>query len=222
MGRDAWQLARIRELGTPIGTAQFVAEAMEARFVEERRLWEAIPSVPDLQCAWQILVQNANPRANHTLRTLLPSECAGYAEAHDMGMWSSQVQRMPCASRRSGTPQSFVHMNAVARICREAGDRVRFNAFLRDMNINVGAADERRIEVLAQDLPSFGGAQLAVDVGLRSVLSATGEHSPPHCRSGRCRVAQGETGQREDIPGADRDRKVHVGRGRRRNRWSLE
>ena len=42
----------------------------------------------------------------------------------------------------------------VAKICHEAGARVRFNAFLRDMN--VGAADERRIEVLAQDLPSFG------------------------------------------------------------------
>ena len=44
----------------------------------------------------------------------------------------------------------------VARICREARARVRFNAFLKDMNINVGAADERRIVVFAQDLPSFG------------------------------------------------------------------
>ena len=75
---------------------------------------------------------------------------------------------------QEGTPVE----RRVARICREAGARVRFNAFLRDMNINVGAADERRIEVLAQDLPSFGGAQLAVDVTLRSVLSATGEPHP--------------------------------------------
>ena len=89
LGRDTWQPAGIRVLGTPIGTAQFVAEAMEARIVEERRLWEAIPSVPDLQCAWQTLVQSANPRANHTLRTLPPSECAGYAEAHDAGMWNT-------------------------------------------------------------------------------------------------------------------------------------
>ena len=50
LGRDAWQPAGIRVLGTPIGTAQFVTEAMEARIAEERRLWEAIPSVPDLQC----------------------------------------------------------------------------------------------------------------------------------------------------------------------------
>ena len=51
---------------------------------------------------------------------------------------------------------------ALARVCREAGARVRFNAFLRDMNVNVAVTDERRIEVLAQDLPCFGGAQLAV------------------------------------------------------------
>ena len=66
----------------------------------------------------------------------------------------------------------------LARVCREAGARVRFNAFLRDMNVNVAATDERRIEVLAQDLPCFGGAQLAVDVTLRCVLSSTGEPHP--------------------------------------------
>ena len=36
----------------------------------------------------------------------------------------------------------------LARVCREAGARVKFNAF----------TDTRRIEVLAQDLPCFGGA----------------------------------------------------------------
>ena len=65
----------------------------------------------------------------------------------------------------------------LARVCREASARVRFNAFLRNMNVNVAATDERRIEVLAQDLPCFGGAQLAVDITLRCVLSSVGE---PH------------------------------------------
>ena len=40
---------------------------------------------------------------------------------------------------------------------REAGARVRFNAFLRDMNVGVLADDTRRIEVLAQDLPCLAG-----------------------------------------------------------------
>ena len=44
---------------------------------EERKLWDAIPSIQDLQCAWQLVVQSANPRANHMLRTLPPSLPAG-------------------------------------------------------------------------------------------------------------------------------------------------
>ena len=66
----------------------------------------------------------------------------------------------------------------MARICREAGATVRFNALLRDvMNIGVRATD-RHIEVLAQDLSCFGSAQLAVDVTLRGVLSSEGEPHP--------------------------------------------
>ena len=66
----------------------------------------------------------------------------------------------------------------LARVCREAGARVKFNAALRDMNLGVPGADERWIEVLAQDLPCFGGAQLAIDITLRSALCATGEPQP--------------------------------------------
>ena len=46
------------------------------------------------------------------------------------------------------------------------------------MNIGVAAGDGRRIEVLAQDLPCYAGAQLAVDVTLRSALRANGEAHP--------------------------------------------
>ena len=66
----------------------------------------------------------------------------------------------------------------VARIFREAGAQVRYNAYLRDMNIGVSSVDERRVEVLAQDLPCFGGAQLAVDVTLVSALCSSGEPQP--------------------------------------------
>ena len=47
---------------------------------------------------------------------------------------------------------------------------MRFNAFLKDVNVGVSATDDRRIEVLAQDLPCFGGSQLAVDVTVRCGL----------------------------------------------------
>ena len=63
----------------------------------------------------------------------------------------------------------------VARIFREAGAQVRYNAYLRDMNVGVSSVDERRVEVLVQDLPCFAGSQLAVDVTLVSALCSTGE-----------------------------------------------
>ena len=54
-------------------------------------MWEAIPTVHDLQCWWQILLQSANPRANHTLRTLPPSLCAEYGQLDDEGVWNTAV-----------------------------------------------------------------------------------------------------------------------------------
>ena len=55
---------------------------------------------------------------------------------------------------------------------------MKFNAYLRDMNLGVRGTDERRIEVLAQDLLCFNGAQLAIDITLRSAVCASGEAQP--------------------------------------------
>ena len=63
----------------------------------------------------------------------------------------------------------------LARVFREAGARVRFNAFLGHMNVGEPATDTRRIEVLAEDLPCFAGAQLYVDITLRSALTRNAE-----------------------------------------------
>ena len=73
LGEDAWQPHGIVVLGTPLGSEQLTRAKLQNRMDEERRLWERIPNVPDLQCGWQILLLSANPRANHTLRTLPPS-----------------------------------------------------------------------------------------------------------------------------------------------------
>ena len=87
-------------------------------------------------------------------------------------------QRAACPhsghTQKRATPVERV----MARICREAGARVKFNAFLKDMNVSVPTSDLRRIEVLAQDLPCFGGAQLAVDV-LSEALSRGMERLSP-------------------------------------------
>ena len=74
---------------------------------------------------------------------------------------------------------AFVHAHlqpkrTFARLCREAGATVRLNAILWDMNINVPAADEWAIEVLASGLEMNHGAQLAVDITVRSAVTSCG------------------------------------------------
>lgn len=64
--------------------------------------------------------------------------------------------------------------HAAARMCREAGARVSTNMFVRDMNIDTPVTDERRIEVVANGLPLWGGAQLAIDTTLVCPLRADG------------------------------------------------
>ena len=76
----------IKVLGTPLGSAEFEQEATNQRLQEERRLWEAIQWIPDLQCAWQVLLQCSGPRCHHTLRTMPPGSSSSYAEGHDEGM----------------------------------------------------------------------------------------------------------------------------------------
>ena len=59
----------------------------------------------------------------------------------------------------------------MARICREAGARVKENQLLRDL---VAADDQRRIEVIANGLPFWGGKQVAIDTTVVSALTGRG------------------------------------------------
>ena len=59
-------------------------------------------------------------------------------------------------------------------VCREAGATVAMHALVRDLNIVPVRQDERRIEIIANGLPLWGGVQLAVDTTLVSPLTAAG------------------------------------------------
>ena len=79
---------------------------MEERITKENALWEAIPTVPDLQCAWQILLQSANPRANHTMRTMPPGSSASHWQTHDEGIWATAkvlLDGLPAAEETTET-----------------------------------------------------------------------------------------------------------------------
>ena len=63
----------------------------------------------------------------------------------------------------------------MARSCREAGAIVKTNVLLKKLNAGVSAGDRRQLEVLAQGVSCKHGSQLAIDVTLRSAVSALGE-----------------------------------------------
>ena len=51
---------------------------------------------------------------------------------------------------------------------------VAMHTLVRDLNVGSVPGDDRRIEVIANGLPLWGGMQLAVDTTLVSALSSTG------------------------------------------------
>ena len=70
--------------------------------------------------------------------------------------------------------RGFAVESITARICRQAGGRVSMNVFVRDLELPVPVNDARRLEVVVDGLPLFGGAQLAVDSTLVSALHCDG------------------------------------------------
>ena len=63
-------------LGTPLGHPRFVAAHTDTRLLEEARLLQELPLLPD-----------ASPRADHIMRTLPPDPSASYARGHDDAVW---------------------------------------------------------------------------------------------------------------------------------------
>ena len=90
LDKEVWSPEGVQVLGSPIGSEAFIQAFRDRRFEEERRLWKAIPSVLDLQCAW-LLLQYAGPRCHHVLRTVPPSQSARYAAGHDEGMYQTMT-----------------------------------------------------------------------------------------------------------------------------------
>ena len=89
--------------------------------------------------------------------------------------WPKSVStRAACARSGVLAGRGWALESAVARVCREAGGRVTTNVMIRDSDLTQpGVADARRLKVVADGLPLFGGAQLAVGA-LRSDGTADG------------------------------------------------
>ena len=70
--------------------------------------------------------------------------------------------RAACATAAVLGRRGFALESAAARVCREAGARVSLNVRVQDMDLaRPDALDNRRLEIVADGLPLFLGAQLA-------------------------------------------------------------
>ena len=101
---------------------------------------------------------------------------------------------------------------------------MRWQAKLRDMNVTVSANDDRAIEVLASGLPMFQGAQLAVDITIRSPLTATGAPVPNTSHTAGAALLQARRDKERkyaELLAGDRCRLVVVGVDTG-GRWSAE
>ena len=87
--------------------------------------------------------------------------------------------RAACARAGVLGRRGFAPESAAARICREGGARVTTNVMVRDMDLAApNPGDARRLEIVADGLPLFGGAQLAIDTTLISTSHCDGSARP--------------------------------------------
>ena len=104
-----------------------------------------------------------------------------------------QETSQECCSRlKVEVTSSKAVESAIARTCREGGARVSTNVFVRDSDLGqFNHLECRRLEVVADGLSLFGGAQLAIDTTLVSFAAGW------HCKGmrkgrGRFRCARWE------------------------------
>ena len=96
--------------------------------------------------------------------------------------------RAACSEARVFGRRGFPLECAAAQVCREGGARVTTNMFVRDMDLAAhNAVDNRRLEVVADRLTLWRGAQLAIDTTMAPEPGqpiTTGGH-PPRTFRGR-------------------------------------
>ena len=141
---------------------------------------------------WRRSRIRTNSKGVHSLTPLIPRVAPG-AVATPASCDKGGVRRLSCLSGRVWVPPSRVLPDSEVE---EEGNTHRAHHgpnlprswCLGEVHRvpsrherGVPAADGRRIEVQAQDLPLFGGVQLAADITLRSVLTCNGE-SHPHAK----------------------------------------
>ena len=130
-------------------------------------------------------------------RLRLPLTLSGRSCRCGLPLDSSGHHRAACARAGLLGRRGFALESVAARICREAGGRVTTNVMFRDLDLAApNMFDARRLEVVVDGLPLFGGVQLAVDTTMVSALH-NGEarrgaaHTDGVALKGSCSKAEG-------------------------------
>ena len=124
------------------------------------------PPVPTPEC--RTMSSESCCSADSAYLPLAPKSCGGLLDVY--GNHRSACAQVGVLARRAGPLE-----RAAARICKEAGARVALHVALRDLNLDVPASDGCRIEVVANGLPLWQGAQVAVDATVVSPVRRAGQ-----------------------------------------------
>ena len=87
-----------------MGHPDFVRAQLETTQAEHQVLLDRIPSLPDLQSAWSLLVHCAASRANYFLHVVPPELGEEFASAHDRSLWACLCNMMGIAKPPHAKP----------------------------------------------------------------------------------------------------------------------
>ena len=82
----------LRVLGLPLGRGEYIRAELAALHTKQQPLLEAIPTLPDLQTSWLMLLCCAPPRPHYALRGLRPDLMRDFAIAHDQSIHQCLAQ----------------------------------------------------------------------------------------------------------------------------------
>ena len=177
---DEFELGGIRQ-----GWQHEAASRVEQQF-RDQVLFERLPA-----SARALMRSQAGPGAGTAL-PVVPTSYLTQIPPHLFRVILLRRLRLPLPPSllrcRCGRPiDSFGHHRAacarsgvlgrrgfVLESAREAGRRVGTNCLMRDTDLPVLATDSRRLEVVVDGLPLFGGCQLAVDTTLVCAMHCDG------------------------------------------------
>ena len=93
----------LRVLGLPVGTDEYIQADLTRLHAKQQPLLEAIPTIPDLQTSWLLLLYCASPRAHYALRGLRPDITQDFAAAHDQSIQQclAQLLQLPALPETS-------------------------------------------------------------------------------------------------------------------------